>query len=93
MKPVGPHPVGSFETWVPVEYFSKIYEWFLQKRSPLTIFIHPLTKDEKIDHTNRVVFMGKSYALNIDVLRDIIPNFKSQYEHIKLGYAKPQAEK
>lgn len=89
MKPVGPHPIGSFETWVPVEYFAKLYEWFLQKRSPLTIFIHPLTKNELVDHTDRVVFMGKSYTLNTDPLREVIPDFKSQYDYLKLGYAKP----
>lgn len=90
MQPIGPHPIGSFETWVPVEYFDKLYEWFLQKRSPLTIFIHPLTKHELVDHTDRVVFMGKSYILNTDTLRELIPDFKSQYEYLKLGYAKPQ---
>ena len=89
MVKVGPHPMGSFETWVPVEYFSKLYEWFLQKRSPLTIFIHPLSKYEKVDHTERVVFMGKSYVLDTKTLRKIIPNFTSQYEHIQLGYANP----
>lgn len=90
MKPVGPHPIGSFETWVPVEYFAKLYEWFLQKRGPLTIFIHPLTKYELIDHTARIVFMGHTYTLNTSSLRDSIPNFKSQYEYLGLGYAKPQ---
>lgn len=89
MGKVGPHPTGSFETWVPVEYFNQMYEWFLQKRSPLTIFIHPLSAHELIDHTERVVFMGKSYTLNTQTLREIIPHFSSQYEHIKLGYANP----
>lgn len=89
MVPIGPHPIGSFETWVPVEYFSQTYEWFLQKRLPLTIFIHPLTKYEYIDHTDRVVFMGKSYDINVNMLRKEISNFHSQYDHIKLGYANP----
>lgn len=90
MEPVGPHPIGSFETWVPVEYFPKAYEFFVQKRIPLTIFIHPLTKYELKDHTDRIVFMGKSHTLKTDVLQEVIPNFKSQYEYLKLGYAKPQ---
>lgn len=89
MKPVGPHPIGSFETWVPVEYFAKAYEWFVQKRSPLTIFVHPLTEHEVTDHTARVVFMGKSYTLDTSVLREKIPNFKSQYEYLGLGLANP----
>ncbi|KAJ6649058.1 DOPA 4,5-dioxygenase [Pseudolycoriella hygida] len=79
MQPVGPHPIGSFETWVPVEYFSKAYEWFLQNRGPLSIFIHPLTKQELVDHTKRIVFMGSSYTLNTASLRELIPNFTSQY--------------
>lgn len=90
MMPIGPHPIGSFETWAPVEYFEKLFAWFVQKRSPLTIFIHPLTKHELIDHTDRVVFMGKSYVLNTGSMRPEIPNFHSQYPHVKLGYAKPK---
>lgn len=87
MKPIGPHPIGSFETWVPVEYFAKLYEWFVRNRSGLTIFIHPLTKHEVVDHTDRAVFMGKSYSLNIDSLSEEIPHFQSQYIHLGLGYA------
>lgn len=89
MRPVGPHPIGSFETWVPVEYFAKLFEWFLQKRNQLTIFVHPLTKHELTDHTERTVFMGRSYTLDTSVLRELIPDFTSQYEYLKLGYAKP----
>ncbi|XP_031623079.1 twitchin-like isoform X2 [Contarinia nasturtii] len=90
MQPIGPHPIGSFETWVPVEYFAKLYGWFLLKRSRLTIFIHPLTKQELVDHTDRKVFMGKTYTLKTNTLREIVPSFKSQYEYLKLGYAKPK---
>ncbi len=89
MQPVGPHPVGSFETWVPVEYFAKLYEWFIQTRGPLTIFVHPLTRLELVDHTDRIVFMGKPYTLNTGSLRKEIHNFKSQNEYLKMGYAKP----
>lgn len=90
MQPTGPHPVGQFETWVPVEYFAKLYGWFLLKRNRLSIFIHPLTKQELIDHTDRKVFMGNAYTLNTNKLRELIPNFKSQYEYLKLGYARPK---
>ncbi|XP_037028346.1 DOPA 4,5-dioxygenase-like [Bradysia coprophila] len=92
MQPVGPHPMGSFETWVPVEYFAKLYEWFLQKRGRLTIFVHPLTRHELADHTERIVFMGKPFPLRTDVLREEIPNFESQYKYLNLGYAKPKNE-
>lgn len=85
----GPHPMGSYEIWTPVEYFAKLYEWFIQKRTPLTVFIHPVTQHELTDHTARKVFMGKNYDLKTDTLREIIPNFKSQYEYLGLGYANP----
>lgn len=93
MKPIGPHPTGSFETWVPVEYFTNMYEWFVQKRSPLTIFVHPLTPHELTDHIGRNVFMGHPYTLNTSSLREVIPDFKSQYEYLGLGYAKPHYKK
>lgn len=89
MRPVGPHPIGSFETWVPIEYFAEMYAWILQKRSPLTVFIHPLSKHGLADHTERIVFMGKTYTLKTDSMKEFDPDFKSQYEHVKLGYAKP----
>lgn len=91
MGPIGPHPIGSFETWVPIEYFGQMYAWFIQNRGPLDIFIHPLTRHELLDHTKRAVFIGNSYKLNTDVLREEIPDFKSQYEYLQLGYAKPKS--
>lgn len=90
MRPVGPHPVAQFQTWVPVEYFAKMYEWFIQKRSPLTVLIHPLSPHEVLDHTVRAVFMGKSFDLNTGTLREVIPNLASEQPHLKLGYAKPR---
>jgi len=90
MKPVGPHPVGSFETWVPVEYFPQAFEWFLSNRGALSILVHPLTRYEIKDHTDRVVWMGKSFEIDTSILRYEISNFGSQYPHVGLGYAKSQ---
>ncbi|XP_055308553.1 uncharacterized protein LOC129572588 [Sitodiplosis mosellana] len=92
MKPFGPHPIGQFETWIPVEYFAKAYEWFVQNRGPLTIFVHPRTPHEMTDHVDRIVFMGKSYTLDpngLAELSEFIPNFKSQYAYLRMGFTNP----
>lgn len=87
MGPAGPHPIPQFQTWVPIEHFAPLYEWFIQKHLPLNVLIHPLTIHPKLDHTVRAVFMGKAFELKVNGLHDW-PTLTSQYPHIKLGYAK-----
>ncbi|KAF0686366.1 Aste57867_21810 [Aphanomyces stellatus] len=90
LGPIGPHPDGSFETWVPIESFVDAYEWFVANRQGLTIFIHPLTQYELIDHTERAVFVGKSAKLNVDDWSsDPDPSITSEYPQFKLGYSAP----
>ncbi|CAE7144846.1 unnamed protein product [Rhizoctonia solani] len=44
--PIGPHPVGSYEIWVPSESFASVYSYLCQHRGDLSILIHPLTREE-----------------------------------------------
>ncbi|KAF5318125.1 hypothetical protein D9619_012197 [Psilocybe cf. subviscida] len=45
--PIGPHPVGSYEIWVPSECFSSVYSYLLLNRNNLSILVHPLTKEPR----------------------------------------------
>lgn len=65
-KPVGPHPVCSCQVSVSVELFEKVTAWFLQNRSGIDLFIHPVTGDDIADHTDSCMWIGKSYKLNTD---------------------------
>lgn len=85
--PVGPHPIGSYEVWCPWEYFAKAYNWFLLKRGDLSVLVHPLTKFEILDHTERAVWMGKSYSLKLDALTWEYDEIPLQYPELGLGYS------
>eukprot|EP00026_Physarum_polycephalum_P010852 Phypoly_transcript_11034.p2 GENE.Phypoly_transcript_11034~~Phypoly_transcript_11034.p2 ORF type:complete len:128 (-),score=15.03 Phypoly_transcript_11034:816-1199(-) len=42
--PVGPHLIGSYEVWVPIESFAVVFGWFTLNRDDLSILVHPLTR-------------------------------------------------
>ncbi|KAF1315005.1 Dopa 4,5-dioxygenase, partial [Globisporangium splendens] len=90
--PVGPHPSGSFEVWVPKESFVKVLSFFTFHRGSLSIFLHPLTKDQRIDHSSaRAVWLGPSWPIDGTALpedpteEDADPPF--QYPELGLGYS------
>jgi aromatic ring-cleaving dioxygenase len=66
--PVGPHPRGSCQLAFPVELFGSVVPWLLQHRNGLTIFVHANTGDNIKDHTEHVLWLGVSEALNLAAL-------------------------
>lgn len=88
--PIGPHPVGSYEVWCPAESFASMYSYMCQYRGDLSIFIHPLTREQRKDHGYRNSWLGPSFALDLStlpVLSDAIP---FQYDKLKMGYNSDQ---
>lgn len=83
----GPHPIGSWETWVPVEYFTDLYKYFLHERNGMSVLIHPLTKLEMKDHTTDAVWMGEPLPLDLSVLKEELPEIPLQFPELKLGYS------
>jgi len=47
MDPMGPHPVGSYEIWVPQETFNAVFSYLCMNRGNLSILVHPLTRDPR----------------------------------------------
>ncbi|WP_111638264.1 DOPA 4,5-dioxygenase family protein [Marinomonas shanghaiensis] len=64
-KPVGPHPVWSCQLFFAAETFGQIIPWLMLNRQSLDVFVHPLTGNEYVDHTQGVSWLGKSYELDI----------------------------
>ncbi|KFH66910.1 hypothetical protein MVEG_07435 [Podila verticillata NRRL 6337] len=56
--PIGPHVLGSFEVWCPIEGFARLFSWFIINRGKHSVLVHPLTKETLLDHTERAIWMG-----------------------------------
>jgi DOPA 4,5-dioxygenase len=88
LKPVGPHPCGSFEVWVPQEHLSGLLSLAMALRNGLSMLLHPLSSNELQDHTKNAIWLGKPLSLGLDNLKDRPGNpVKSQYPTLYLGYA------
>lgn len=68
-NPVGPHPCGSYQVAFTPDQFATLVPWLALNRGDLDVFIHPDTGHALEDHTAHVIWLGKSYALNLDALR------------------------
>ena len=65
-KNVGPHPCWSCQLTLPAELLGPIIEFMNFRRQGLTVFIHPLTGNDLIDHTEYLIWLGESKQLKID---------------------------
>ncbi len=65
-KPVGPHPQWSCQVSVPPERFGELIPWLAFNRGSIDFFIHPVTGQDLLDHTQYVMWLGKSYCLNLE---------------------------
>jgi DOPA 4,5-dioxygenase len=67
-RPVGPHPMGSYQIAFAPEQFSAIVPWLALNRGALIVFTHPNTGDDLGDHRDRAIWMGATMALDLSVL-------------------------
>ena len=68
-KPVGPHPVWSCQLLFDKGQLTNMLVWLLKNRDDLTIFIHPVTDNELLDHTDFAIWLGDRYELNLEALK------------------------
>ena len=68
-KPVGPHPMWSYQIAFGPDLLGDILSWLSLNRRGLTIFVHPETGDDIPDHTDHAVWLGEKMDLNLDALR------------------------
>uniref|UniRef100_A0A915KZ72 DOPA 4,5-dioxygenase n=1 Tax=Romanomermis culicivorax TaxID=13658 RepID=A0A915KZ72_ROMCU len=85
--PIGPHLIGNYEVWCPIEYFGKAYSFMLLNRGSLSILIHPLTPLELTDHTDRAAWIGQELPLDTEPLCPKLNMNPSQYHNMCLGYS------
>ena len=67
-KPVGPHPMWSYQLAFAASDFSPVVSWLALNHGGLDVFVHPNTGDELRDHRDSAIWLGRSYALNLAAL-------------------------
>jgi DOPA 4,5-dioxygenase len=67
-KPVGPHPMWSYQLAIPAANFSQVVGWLALNHGALDVLVHPNTGDELRDHRDAALWLGKSHALNLAAL-------------------------
>ncbi len=67
-KPVGPHPMWSYQLALPAAHFAVVVGWLTLNHGALDVFIHPNTDDELRDHRDSALWLGQSHTLNLDAL-------------------------
>ena len=68
-KPVGPHPMWSYQLAFDADQFAHIVGWLTLNHGALDVFIHPNTGDELRDHRDSALWLGKSHTLDLNALQ------------------------
>lgn len=69
-KPVGPHPLWTYQLAFAPDQFPAIASWLTLNHGALDVLIHPNTGDPLRDHRDCAVWIGKSHTLDLSVLED-----------------------
>ena len=69
-KPVGPHPMFSYQVHFQPTQFAALIPWLTLNHGDLTVFIHPNTGQDLEDHRDRAVWIGKSMPLVLSLFTD-----------------------
>ena len=67
-KPVGPHPDWSCQLAFRAELFAEVLPWLALNRGGLSVFVHPVTGEDLIDHRDRALWLGSVRPLDLSVL-------------------------
>ncbi|KAA8908982.1 DOPA-like domain-containing protein [Sphaerosporella brunnea] len=90
--PIGPHPAGSYEIWVPRESFAAVFSFLALNHGTLSVLVHPLTREEVADHSTRKAWIGEPWPVLLDVLDEAKEKVPLQYPSLGLGYSSTAPE-
>ncbi|EHK21631.1 uncharacterized protein TRIVIDRAFT_83739 [Trichoderma virens Gv29-8] len=86
-EPIGPHPAGSYEIWVPDTSFSDVFFYLATNRGNLSILVHPLTSEQRRDHERRNAWLGTPWPIYVDGLPRKSDEVPLQYPELRLGWS------
>ena len=66
-RPVGPHPLGSFQLSIGPADFAAAIGWLSIHHGTPDILVHPDTGDALRDHRDRAIWIGRSHTLDLAV--------------------------
>ena len=69
-KPVGPHPLWSYQLAFAAPQFAHVVGWLTLNRGALDVFVHPNTGEALRDHRDRAIWLGRSHTLDLSALPD-----------------------
>lgn len=64
----GPHVMRMFGVDIPKAELESVLGFLLLNHGPHSVLIHPVTKNELLDHTHHALWLGVPQALNLSVL-------------------------
>ncbi|MCP4328329.1 MAG: DOPA 4,5-dioxygenase family protein [Alphaproteobacteria bacterium] len=67
-RPIGPHPMWSYQVAFAADLFADIVPWLALNHGELTVFIHPETGDDIADHTRHALWLGRQREIDISAL-------------------------
>lgn len=67
-KPVGPHPMWSYQLAFAAPHFSHVVGWLALNHGALDVLVHPNTGDALRDHRDSALWIGRSHVLNLAAL-------------------------
>lgn len=66
-KPVGPHPMWSYQLLIGPQDFSEVLGWLVLHHGALDVLVHPNTGDGLRDHRDHALWIGRSHVLDLAV--------------------------
>jgi DOPA 4,5-dioxygenase len=67
-RPVGPHPQWSYQVTIAPADIGEVLGWLALNHGTLDVFVHPNTGDQLRDHRDSAIWIGRSYALDLQAV-------------------------
>ncbi len=64
-RPVGPHPMWSFQIAFEPAVFPNLVPWLALERDGLIVLVHPNAGDDLLDHRDRALWLGAGLDLRL----------------------------